>query len=269
MSDPVPMNELDKAVVAIQRSQAAFPDLCRALGKGNLWLLVKYHPEIENQELELRNGMPLPFIRLKSSIPEFTEVVPVYSSEARVLESLKKKETPPHTFLPAMVPAMQVLQILGHMKLPMVLNKGCVTGEITLPPDLLRDLASGKALKPLGIGSGKSEKVTLKILDPADYPTKLVQAAFEVFRKHKNFRAAWIFTRVVEPPPERQTYYMYLLMDPRDEQVFHDFNLVVQSACEDYDVSLSAANEKNPRDIANTFKHAQPFYVAADYHPPK
>jgi hypothetical protein len=269
MSDSVTMNELDKAVVAIQRSQAAFPDLCRALGKGNLWLLVKYHPEIENQSLELKNGMPLPFIRLKANVAEFTEVVPVYSSEARVLEGLKKKEIPPRSFLPAMIPAMQILEILGHMKLPMVLNRGCVTGEITLPPELLRDIANGKALKPLGIGGGKSEDVQLNILNPAEYPTNLVQAAFEVFRKHKNFRAAWIFTRVVQPPPERQTYYLYILMDPRDEQVFHDFNLVVQSACEDYDVSLSAANEKDSKLIANMFKQATPFYVAADYHPPK
>lgn len=269
MSDSPPMNDLDKAIVAMKRSNAAFPDLCRELGKGDLWFLMKYHPEIENQSLELKNGMPVPFVRLKSDFAEFTEVVPVYSSEARVLEGLKKGSIPSRTFLPACISAIQMLEILGHLKLPMVINKGCATGELTLPPELLRDIANGKALKPLGIGSGKSQKLELKIIDPADYPTKLVQAAFEVFRKHKNFRAAWIFTRVVEPLPPSQTYYVLVLMDPRDEQIFHDFNLVMQNTREDYEVSLSAANEKNQADIANTFKHAKPFYVAADYHPPK
>lgn len=265
MSDPVPMNELDKAIMALQRSQAAFPELCRTLCKGDLWLLVKFHPEIENQEVEWTAGMPLPFIRLKMKIGE---VVPGYSSEARAREGMLKAKFPARSFCPARVAAMQVLEILGAVKLPMVINKGCATGEVTLPWELFRDLANGTALQPEKMESGNKERITMELIDPADYPTDLVQAAFDFFRKHKNFRAAWIFTRTAQPPPERKPYYIFVLMDPRDEGIYHDFNLVIGTTG-NYEAGANPINEKNPKEIENMFKVAKPFYVAADYQPPK
>jgi len=40
MKVPVLLNDLDKAIMAFQRRQAALPDLLRHLCAGNLWLLV-------------------------------------------------------------------------------------------------------------------------------------------------------------------------------------------------------------------------------------
>jgi hypothetical protein len=188
-------NELDKAIMAMQRSQAALPELLRCLCEGDLWLLMPFHPEIANEKIEMKSGMPLPFTRLQS---EDGEVVVAYSSEERVMEGLKKSKVPPRTYMSAVMPALQVLEILGKMNLPMNVNRGCITGEVTLVPVLLRDLADGTALQPLGTG-GKTKEVALDLINPADFPTDLLQPVFELFRKHKNFRARGFSAA---PPPD-------------------------------------------------------------------
>lgn len=267
MNAPVTPNDLDRAVLAMKRSNAAMPDLCRRLCEGDLWVLVPYHPELADQDFQLRNGMPFPFAQFQG---EHGLAVPVFSSEERLREGLKRGNVPPGKFLPGTMPALQLLEVLGKSEMKMTLNKSCTTGEITLPPNLLRDIADGSALKPLGLGGGPSEQVKLKILKPADYPTFLVQSAFDLFRKHRNFRAAWILTprEPAQPPPALLPYYLLVLMDPRDEVIFHDFNLVVQSAREKHEVSTSLANEKDAAYLAGLFRKLRPFYVAADYRPP-
>lgn len=268
MNDPVTPNDLDKAVLAMKRSNAAMPDLCRCLREGDLWVLLPYHPELADQDFELKNGMPFPFAQFQG---EHGLAVPVFSSEERLREGLKRGNVPPGKFLPGTMPALQLLEVLGKSEMKMTLNKGCTTGEITLPPKLLRDLASGSALKPLGLGGdGPKEQLKLKILNPADYPTFLIQSVFDLFRKHSNFRAAWILTlRGPKPkPPALLPYYLLVLMDPRDEVLFHDFNLVAQSAREKHAVSINLADEQNPAYLAGLFRKLRPFYVAADYRPP-
>lgn len=263
-----PLNDLDRAIVALRRSRAALPDLCRCLCEGEVWLPMHFHPELEDEEIELKEGMPFPFARLQTA---HGTVVPVYSSEARLEEGLKAGNVPPRTFLGAAMPARQALELLGAMNLPATLNLSCATtGEVTLPAELLRDLANGTALKPLGLGSGHAENLRLAILNPADYPTNLVQAMFELLRKHAHFKAAWIFTR---REPERPAsapipYYVMVLMNPRDDVLFHDLNLVAQSAGRPHPVQLSLADENDPDYLAGVFQRARPFYVAADYHPP-
>lgn len=266
MSAPVTPNDLDKAVLAMKRSNAAMPDLCRCLREGDLWVLLPYHPELADQDFELKNGMPFPFAQFQG---EHGLAVPVFSSEARLREGLKRGNVPPGKFLPGTMPALQLLEVLGKSEMKMTLNKGCTTGEITLPPKLLRDLASGSALKPQGLGSGKTEQLTLKVFNPADYPKYLVQSVFDLCRKHHQFRAVWIFTRKVrgQRPPALPPCYLLVLMDPRDEVLFHDFNLVAQSAREKHTVSISLADEKNAPYLAGVFRKFKPFYVAADYHP--
>jgi len=91
-------------------------------------------------------------------------------------------------------------------------------------------------------------------------------------RRHQNFRAAWIFGfGGGEPEPGNgHRYHLLFLMDPRDERVFHDLNLVVQAALGKTDqVRLGLLDETDTAFIARAFCEAQPFYVAADYHPPQ
>ncbi len=87
MNDFIPMNKLDRTIKVMQRSRAGFPDFCRELSTGELWFLVPFHPEVEGETLELKNGSQLPFAMLQD---QAGEVVPVFSSEARLQEGLEK-----------------------------------------------------------------------------------------------------------------------------------------------------------------------------------
>jgi hypothetical protein len=267
MSESIPMNDLDKAIMAFMRSKSALPEVLRCIREGDLYLLVPFHPEVANETMELKNGMPMPFARIQT---KHGVAVVAFSSEARVEEGLKKGNVPPHTYMAAMMPALQALEIVGKMNLNLTVNKSCATGELTLPPKALRDMADGTALKPAGIDPAKTEQLRLDIVNPADYPTDLLQPVFELLRKHKHFRAAWIFTRTFEgqPAPAHKPYYILVLMEPRDAVIFHDFNLVAQSAKGKHEVNVSLTQADGPEYIASLFRQVRPFYVAADYQPP-
>jgi hypothetical protein len=261
MSSPVPTNELDQAILALQRSRAAFPDLCRCVGQGELFLLIRYQPDLVDAAVELKNGAPFPFARIQT---DRGESVLAYTSVERAQEGLAKGQVPDMQFVIGSMPARQALEVIGKMNFSMTLNQGCATGQVVLPPDLLRDLADGTALKPLP-PSGQVENITLKIMDPANYPTGVVQDAFELFRRHAAFRAAWIFTRSDTP----EAYYMIVVMQPRDAALFHDFNLVAAAAAgKQHPVHAQLADENDAGQIAVLFNAGRPFYQAVDYPSP-
>lgn len=266
MTDPIPLNDLDRAIVAMLRSRSAVPELLRRLREGDLWMLVPFHPEVANEEMNYLEGEPLPFLRTQS---KDGVMVAVYSSQARALEGLKKAGMKPNAYMPAIMSALDVLGMLGKLELKMSLNQGCATGAVLLPPKSLRDLAAGTALKPSG-ADGESEQLRLDKVDPADYPTDLLQPVFEFFRRHEQFRVAWIFSRTMpgQPAPLHKPCYLLVLMEPRDGALFHDFLLVAKSEPRAYEVNISLTESNEPELIANLFRQAQPFYVAAGYQPP-
>ena len=265
MNAPADWNELDCALAAFVRSRSAMPELFRQLVHAEtLHSLLPYHPEVVDGQMELRNGVAFPFIRLEE---EGEEVVPIFTSLERVEESLARARVPENTYVSASMPARQMLEVIGVMDFPAVLNKSCGTGSFTMPPDLLRDLVSGAVFRPPA-NSGPAEECRLNIIDPADYPTDLVQPLFEILRLHRNFRAAWIF-RSPEPPlqPGLTRYQLLVLMDPRDEKIFHDLNIVSQNACyETAEVHLSFLPEDDP-DYVQSFidQVPPPFYAAPDF----
>src|SRR5580765_7915609 len=122
----VTMNDLDRSLIAIRRSNANLPDFYRLLTQGELWFLVPWHPEIEGECLEIRNGSPLPFAMLED---EKGVVVPLFSCEERVDEALKNASIPDRTYSAGAMPAIQVLEILGKADFRAVLNKACSTGQ--------------------------------------------------------------------------------------------------------------------------------------------
>lgn len=259
MNSPAPINELDQAILALRRSQAALPDFCRSLCKGELFLLIRYQPDLVDATLEIKNGAPFPFALLQT---EQGETVPVYTSVERANEGLAKCQVPSMQFVIGSMPALQALEVVGKMNFSMTLNKGCSTGEIALPANMLRDLADGTAFRPR---PGKGGEFTLQLVAPQDFPTDIVQAAFELFRKHAGFKAAWLFTRGDEPG----AYFLIAIMQPRDETLLHDLRLIVQSAGgKDHPVYAEALAETATEQIANLFQCGRPFYQAADYSPP-
>jgi len=55
--------------------------------------------------------------------------------------------------------ACRILGSLGRAELRAVINKSCATGELIIPPNLMRELADGTALQPL---PSKEEERTLQ-----------------------------------------------------------------------------------------------------------
>jgi hypothetical protein len=260
MKDHLPSNELDLLIRALSRSKAALPDLCRALGQGELFLLSDYHPELMGATVELQDGMRFPFIQVQSVQGP---TVPAYTSLERANEGLVRCHALTRNYAIGAMAARQALEVIGKMNFTMTLNKGCSTGEVWLPANLLRDVADGSVFRPLPRKGHQNMNLTL--IQPADYPTDLVHAAYELFRQHRNFRAAWIFTRDDQPA----AYFLIVLMEPRDETQLHDLRLVVQSiGGREHPVLTEAVNEQSAEHIAAMFKCGPPFYLAPDYPPP-
>ena len=256
------MNELDQAIVAAIRSQAHMPDLFRQLTQGDIWFLVPYHPELAGESMELKPNDPLPFVQLQDAAGA---LVPVFSSAERADEGMEKGGVPPMQFLPAAMPALDLLGILGRAGLRATLNRSCSTGQLTLPPELLHDLADGSALHGHPIAdSGPREQGTVQILDPADYPTDIVQRLFESLRKYPQFRAAWIFGLPEERrAAEGRRYQVLVLMKPRDEVAYNDFRLVAATKrAEEEDIALGLLDEDDEAAVANLYARAQPFFRA-------
>lgn len=268
MSDYCPVNDLDRAIIALQRSTAATPELYRRLGEGELSFLMPYHPEFEGG-FEVKNGMSMNFSQIHD---RQGDVVPLFSSVERAQEALEKFHLPPKTYALATMDAKVVLGILGKGGMRAVVNKGCETGEITIPPDLMRDVASGKVFEPVHLDSAlPPTEATLRIVDPADYPTDFIQPLFEILKKHRNFRAAWIFAYPGEEKLslKKRRYQVIVLMDPRDEVIFHEFAMVLAAARMIIPKAESAIMDENDHEyIAHVFESAQPFFVAPDYTPP-
>lgn len=255
------MNELDRAIMAMQRSSAGAPEFYRQLAAGELWFLLPYHPEMEGGHMQIQNGSPLPFSVLTT--PNGEEIVPIFSSEARLEESLKAGRVPPNTFLCGKMPAIQVLEVIGKCGLRVVLNKGCTTGELTLPAELLCDLADGSIFHANAPGETKHAAVT--VLDPADYPTDLIQRAFEFVRQHRVFRAAWVFL-LPESADRQRKYQLLFLISPRNQMLLHDLNLALNcSPPKGITFEIGTVEETDPVQIMTLFVKAQPFYLAQDF----
>jgi len=259
------MNELDRAVMAMQRSQAGAPALYRQLILGELSFLLPFHPEmVDGGRMQLQNGSPFPFCVQTET--DGREVVPIFSSEARLEESLQKGNTPSNRFLCGTMPAVQVLELIGKSGLAAVLNRGCATGELTLPADLLCELADGSIFALAD--SGETRRAAVVTLNPADYPTDLIQRAFEFIRQHRAFRAAWVFALPDDPaaPGETRKYQLLFLMSPQDKLLFRDLNLALHCSPPEggrFDIGL--VNETDKVQVMTLFAKAQPFYLAQDF----
>ncbi len=235
------MNELDRCIQAMGRSQAVFPDFCRAVIKGELWFLRPYHVGIEDEPVVVKKGEVFPLTLLRDADGEFS---PLFSSEARAEEGMRQGNVPMLTYSVGSMPAKQLLAMFGGTPFGAVFNKGCVTGEIAIKCDLIRDLASGKVFQPTENDTSQHKTGTVNALDPADYPTDVVQRAFEFMRRHKNFRAAWVLRQTAASRPG---YVIGVLMEPHDAVIYHDFNLAVHAGhSPEYDTYLAQTGWKVP-----------------------
>lgn len=239
------------------------PEFYRALIESEIWVLLPYHPEMEDAMIELKNGMAFPFVQLED---KQGAIVPVFSSEECLKECFKQAKIPSNRYNTAAMEGKQLMQILGSMELRAVINKSSrTTGTAIIPWDLMCDLASGKALVPIASEPERTDR--LKIIEPASFPTDIVQQLFEVLRQYSNFRAAWIFTHPKKEaePDGRPHYQVLVLMDPRDEAIYRDLSIVVAELGRREKIESGYLNEKDPSFIESLFRQAIPFFIASDY----
>lgn len=263
MSDHLPLNELDRAIAAMVRSAATFPDFCRAMTHGDLWFLRPYHVGIQDEPVVVKKGALFPLALLRDADGEFC---PLFSSEARVEEGLRNGQVPMLTYLVGSLPAKQLLGLLGTTPFGAVINKSCATGEIAIKAELIRDLASGKIFQPTEADTSQQKTGTVTVLDPADYPTNVVQLAFEFMRRHRHFRAAWVWGVVVAG---RAGYTVAAIMEPHDAALYHDFNLAIHAGhSPDYETYLVMLDEKSAPGYRQMMEESSPFYTAPDYQRP-
>ncbi len=266
MSSPADWNDLDRALAAFLRSPSAMPELLRQLAAAEeLHALMPYHPELPGGAMPIRNGLEFPFFAYDGKQGEV--IVPIFSSEARMDEALERGQVPPNTFVSGSMPGLQLLEIIGVMKFHAELNRSCQPGSFTLPPDLLRDLVSGAVFQPLHDDDEPEVERQFQFIDPADYPTDLLQPIFEVLRRHAHFRAAWIFG-TTEPPdrPDRTRYELLVLMDPRDPAIFHELNLVAQNTrSKTGEVHLGHLPADEPERVVFMEQAPPPFYAAPGF----
>lgn len=261
LNAPYDWNELDRAIFALTRSTSALPDVFRALTLNDLCALIPYHPEMIGN-FQLENGMPCPFIMTSD---DRGDAVMLFSSEARADEAVKTGRFPEDRYSTAAMPARQMLEIVGKMEMRALINLTCATGTFEAPPDLMRDLASGVAMQPSAAAQTVQTK-TLQLIDPADYPTDLIQPLFETLRRNRRFRAAWVM-RTNEPTTAGGTHYEFLLLvDPPDRALVHDFNIVLQNSVKKPDEAcFGLIDEKNQEYIDDLLTKAAPFHTAPDF----
>ena len=230
-----------------------------------LHVLMPYHPEMEGADMQLGNGSQFPFSLFEG---EKGSYVVAFSCGERAEEGMRAGKVPPDTFLTGLVNGRDLCAMLGAMNFELLLNKSCRTGELQVNGEFLRDLANGKALQA---SPKPAEKRVFKLyaIDPADYPTTVVQAAFEKMRQHSAFRAGWLLAQETEAG---LVHCVMALVNPASEQLRHELNLVVQLAHEEkaLEVNVTALEPDDPENVASAFRQfPETFYLAPGFDPQK
>jgi hypothetical protein len=264
MNLPPDWNELDRHIWRVQKDKSAVLPFFRSLLSAELDVLMPYQNELEGETLRIENGAPFPFALFDS--PEGKYVVG-FTSPERADEGMKAGKVPPNTFLSCVVNGRELCEMVGVMNFSLVLNKSCPTGEFRMNDALLRDLANGEALR--ATSPDHTDKMTLHQVDPAHYPTDIIQAAFQKMRQHSAFRAAWLLAQ----HDEKEWWYVLMtLINPPDDQLRHELDLVVQLARSKSDLAVRTAQLDlgNPENVTGAFRQfPDTFYTAPGFDPAK
>jgi hypothetical protein len=257
-------NELDRLLWRVQKDTSVVLPFFRSLLSAELDVLMPYQNELEGEMLKVENGAPFPFALFDS--PQGKYVV-AFTSPERADEGMKAGKVAPDTFLSCVVNGRDLCEMVGVMQLALVVNKSCQTGEYRMNDVLLRDLANGEALR--STHPDHTEHMTLHQVDPAHYPTDIIQAAFQKMRQHSAFRAAWLLAQ----HDEKEWWYVLMTyMNPPSDQLRHELDLVVQLARSksDLGVRTSHLDLDNRENVIGAFRQfPTTFYTAPGFDPAK
>lgn len=257
-----PLNDLERLMAARDFGPQLYPQFFRLLRKSELVFLIPYHPEMVG-EIALKSGDVLPpFVVWKS--PTDGLRVPIFTSMDRATEACANTGAREGQYAFCEMLGQQLFDLLSVQENAIVINPACSTPSTFLDLNAARKLADGSILisEPEEQRSG-----SVKIVDPADYPTDFLQPLFRFLRENPGIKAAWLF-REQTPPDAPVSYVFVLKADGDTSAVENDFRIVATSACPkgvDYGVALLDA--ENAALLAITAQHT-PFYAAPDYRAP-
>ena len=128
-------------------------------------------------------------------------------------------------------------------------------------------LADGTILRP--IPSSAQQQGRVKIVEPADYPTDVLQPLFRFLAGRPEVKAAWLFRQIEQPDPAKINYVFGLLVAcGSTEQLLQDFAVVAKSATRDEaDFGVTIINSDEPS-VAKIISKYPAFYAAPDYKAP-
>jgi hypothetical protein len=260
-----PRNELEQAMQASIVSPTANPEMFRQLRKCPITFISPYHPEMVGEH-KIGDGTPVSFVVWKK---EDEECVPVFTSEARLEEALRTTGNDDRNYCIADMPGAKLFEVMVAVKLKykVVVNPGCVTGNVILDMNAVRMLADGSILKP--IARGEMVRRSAEIVDAADYPTDFIQPVFEFLRGKPVAQAAWLF-RQSPPPKTGETSYIIGLLtsDETGSELEQDLVVVAESVCPPKcSFGVAILDPKKPS-MMNAMSHFQPFYASLNYHGP-
>ena len=259
-----PQNELERLLSDPRQGPESHPTLFRLLRESTLVFLMPYHPEIMGT-MSLKSGDQGPkFVVWKGSEGPR---IPIFSSIERANEACKKIGARDKQYALAEMNGQQLFALLSSQKYPIMINPACGPATTYLDNNAIKMLADGSILEPVQKrGPQKEGKVV--IVDPADYPTDLLQPLFFFLRNRKEVKAAWLF-READLPEESKTSYVFVLKVVGDaEKVKQDFGVVATGAAPpNIEFGVTTLDPKNGPLVAITSK-ATPFYAAPDFKAP-
>lgn len=259
-----PMNQLEAAFARALRGPEGRPEFFRQLRESNLFFLMPYHPEMDGI-MKVAQGDQFNFTVWENS--ETGRSIPLFTSLERVDEALKNIGAPEDQYTVAEMKGLWLFDVLAKQPDQFVLNPACSTGCVYLDTNAARMLADGTILRPV---ETKGMQRRSKIVDPADYPTDLLQPAFRFLRQQPDVLAAWLFEDADPPNPALKYYCVALLIQGQNaRQIEQDLAVVIrESQPENWHFAMSLLDPKSPG-TAQILAQYVPFYAAPHFHPPR
>jgi hypothetical protein len=260
-----PVNDLERAFSTL-RGAEHYPNLFRLLRESELVFLIPYHPEMEGM-MGLGSGDPLPpFVVWKS--PGGGERIPLFTSIERAEMACKNTGASDTQYNLCEMKGTELFHLLSCQETSIVINPATDLKPFLMDTRAAKKLYDGSILKPMEDDVEKFHG-KMRIVEPADYPTDLLQPLFQFLRGCKAVRAAWLFRHTQPPDPNRPSYVFALKVSGDFKAVQQGFAIVLLnlSEIEKMDFGTMPVDETNPKLVEVTLKYPA-FYAAPDYQAP-
>jgi hypothetical protein len=220
-----------------------------------------HHPENVGETV-ITNHDRIPLVKVQG--PDGKVFVPVYTKARHAHHAMKSMN---QRFDILEMLGKELFDVLANHNVKVAINVRSGIGQIMMNENSVRKIADGSILET-GRNS-PTQNGAVQALEPADYPTNLVQPLFQFLRGRTEVRAAWIFRQVTPDPSAPPCYVIGLLMPQESDAVKQDVAIICKTSCPP--PSSFGVTTLNPQEpvMAAVLKQFQPFYAAPDFQWPQ